>query len=160
MATTAERTHGAHTLMARSASIDSVRENTPSTVELRVRADADQLSVLRAVAAAIALRQDFDLDTVEDVKLAVDEAATRLITDSATTSTLSCIFETTPGELSIILSAPTRGDIAADRSRSFGWHVLEALTDSVSVSSDADSDGDAGTVATIALTLSEGSSAR
>lgn len=59
------------------------------------QADADQLSVLRAVAAAIALQHDFDLDTVEDIKLAVDEAATRLIVNSTDLSTF-CVASKSP----------------------------------------------------------------
>lgn len=144
--------------MARSASAHSARENTPPTVELRVRADAGQLSVLRAVAAAIALQQDFDLDAVEDVKLAVDEAATRLITDSTSESVLVCVFEPGIGDLTITLSAATRGDAPTGRPRSFGWHVLNSLTDSVSVSSDTDTDGT--NITAIELTMSESSAAR
>ncbi|MEE2059284.1 ATP-binding protein [Rhodococcus artemisiae] len=144
--------------MANSASVDSAHEDAPPTVELRVRADADQLSVLRAVAAAIALQHDFDLDTVEDIKLAVDEAATRLIVNSTDLSTLLCSFQVSPSGVKISLTAPTRTDAPTRQPRSFGWHVLNSLTDSVSVSSGFDDHG--GTVSTIDLVISEGSAAR
>jgi serine/threonine-protein kinase RsbW len=144
--------------MANSASADSAHERTHPIVELRVQADAAQLSVLRAVAAAIALQHDFDLDTVEDIKLAVDEAATRLIMNSTDGSTLSCTFEVTVSRVKISLSAPTRTEAPSSQSRSFGWHVLNSLTDSVSVSSDTDGSG--ATVSTIDLAIIEGSAAR
>ncbi|MFD6897041.1 ATP-binding protein [Rhodococcus sp. NPDC060086] len=144
--------------MAKSASADSAHERTHPIVELRVQADAAQLSVLRAVAAAIALQHDFDLDTVEDIKLAIDEAATRLIMNSTDRSTLSCTFEVTVSRVNINLSAHTHTGTSSSQPRSFGWHVLNSLTDSVSVSSDTDASG--ATVSTIGLAISKGSAAR
>ncbi|MCK0090207.1 ATP-binding protein [Rhodococcus sp. HNM0563] len=144
--------------MAKSASVDSAHKDASPTVELRVKADADQLSVLRAVAAAIALQHDLDLDTVEDVKLAVDEAATRLIVNSVELSTLLCSFQVSPTGVKISLSAPTRPDAPTRQPRSFGWHVLNSLTDSVSVSSGVDERGD--TVSTIEMAISDRSAAR
>jgi serine/threonine-protein kinase RsbW len=143
--------------MAKSASIDSAREHTPPIVELRVKAEPDQLSVLRAVAAAIALQHDFDLDTVADVKLAVDEAATRLIMNSPADSTLKCCFQATPPLLKISLSAPSSEATQIGQPRSFGWHVLNSLTDSVSVSTENDGTG---TVTTIDLSIAESGAAR
>ena len=143
--------------MANSASIDSARDHTPPVVELRVRAEPDQLSVLRAVASAIALQHNFDLDAAADVKLAVDEAATRLILGSPDDATLSCIFQKIPGALRIALSAPTVDASAIGQPRSFGWHVLNSLTDSITVSS---ADSLEGTVSTIDMSITEGSAVR
>lgn len=143
--------------MANSASIDSARDHTPQVVELRVRAEPEQLSVLRAVAAAIALQHNFDLDAAADVKLAVDEAATRLILGSADDATLSCVFQMVPGALRITLSALTVDATALGQPRSFGWHVLNSLTDSISVSS---ADSLEGTVSTIDMSITEGSAVR
>ncbi|WP_231611270.1 ATP-binding protein, partial [Rhodococcus sp. CX] len=94
--------------MATTASIDSDRAHTHPIVELRVRADPGQLPVLRAVAAAIALQQDFDLDTVADVKLAVDEAATRLIMSAVDGTDVTCRFQAIAPTLRISVSATTR----------------------------------------------------
>lgn len=143
--------------MANSASIESARDLTTPVVELRVKADPAQLSVLRAVAAAIALQHDFDLDTVADVKLAVDEAATRLIMGAPDEATLSCSFQLVPGRLRIALAAPTENAAAMGQPRSFGWHVLNSLTDSISVSSE---EREGGTVSTIDMSIAEGSAAR
>ena len=46
---------------------------------MRIPADLSQLFVLRSLAATLALREDFDLDQVEDVKLAVDEMCSALV---------------------------------------------------------------------------------
>ncbi|MCK8669865.1 ATP-binding protein [Rhodococcus sp. HM1] len=142
--------------MATTASIDSDRAHTHPIVELRVRADPGQLPVLRAVAAAIALQQDFDLDTVADVKLAVDEAATRLIMSAVDGTDVTCRFQAIAPTLRISVSATTRPSPASS-ARTFGWHVLNSLADSVEVRVDDTADG---SVTTIDLSLTEGSAAR
>jgi serine/threonine-protein kinase RsbW len=85
------------------------------------------------VAANIALRTDFDLDAVEDTKLAVDEMCSTLITRAAKGATLICCFrvsETEGTELDVHAYVPTDSHQAIDQ-RSFGWRVLSTLTDSV-----------------------------
>ncbi|MGW0019434.1 ATP-binding protein [Rhodococcus sp. NPDC003382] len=142
--------------MATTASIDSDRAHTHPIVELRVRADPGQLPVLRAVAAAITLQQDFDLDTVADVKLAVDEAATRLIMSAVDGTDVTCRFQAIAPTLRISVSATTRPSPASS-ARTFGWHVLNSLADSVDVRVDDTADG---SVTTIDLSITEGSAAR
>ncbi|WP_068158944.1 ATP-binding protein [Rhodococcus phenolicus] len=142
--------------MATTASIDSDRAHTHPIVELRVRADPGQLPVLRAVAAAIALQHDFDLDTVADVKLALDEAATRLIMSAVDGTDVTCRFQAIAPALRISVSAGTRPS-STTSARTFGWHVLNSLADSVDVRVD---DTPAGSVTTIDLSVTEGSAAR
>lgn len=142
--------------MATTASIDSDRAHTHPIVELRVRADPGQLPVLRAVAAAIALQHDFDLDTVADVKLALDEAATRLIMSAVDGTDVTCRFQAIAPALRISVSATTRPS-STTSARTFGWHVLNSLADSVDVRVD---DTPAGSVTTIDLSVTEGSAAR
>ena len=142
--------------MATTASIDSDRAHTHPIVELRVRADPGQLPVLRAVAAAIALQHDFDLDTVADVKLALDEAATRLIMSAVDGTDVTCRFQAIAPALRISVSATTRPS-STTSARTFGWHVLNSLADSVDVRVD---DTPAGSVTTLDLSVTEGSAAR
>lgn len=142
--------------MATTASIDSDRAHTHPIVELRVRADPGQLPVLRAVAAAIALQHDFDLDTVAHVKLALDEAATRLIMSAVDGTDVTCRFQAIAPALRISVSAGTRPS-STTSARTFGWHVLNSLADSVDVRVD---DTPAGSVTTIDLSVTEGSAAR
>jgi serine/threonine-protein kinase RsbW len=52
-------------------------------IEVRVGADPAQLPVLRAVASVVAMRQDFDLDAISDLKMAVDEACSMLVLNAA-----------------------------------------------------------------------------
>ena len=102
-----------------------------SGVELRMAADPTQLSIVRAVAADIAMRQDFDLDSIEDLKLAVDETCSTLITMAADDAVLSCHFAV-DGKGAVHVAAKIAGKSAAwPDEGSFGWRVLTALVDSV-----------------------------
>lgn len=100
-------------------------------VELRLPADVAQLAIPRTVAETLALRKDFDLDTVADIKLATDEACSTLVAVAVPHSTLTCRFEVLASSLAIGVSTTvTRPGAPSDGE--FGWYVLEILTDSVS----------------------------
>lgn len=84
--------------------------------------------VLRSLAAALALRQDFDLDEVEDVKLAVDELCSTLVLRACDGEQLTCRFHTAPHEVGV--EASVRSDSGRPVARdTFGWRVLATLTD-------------------------------
>jgi len=99
-------------------------------VELRMAADPTQLSIVRAVAADIAMRQDFDLDAIEDLKLAVDEACSTLISLAAPSAVLSARFLVVSGSVQVFTAVGSKRSAPPDRD-SFGWRVLSALVDSV-----------------------------
>jgi serine/threonine-protein kinase RsbW len=104
------------------------RTMAPSAIELRVAADPRHLPIVRAVAANIAVRQDFDLDSVSDLKLAVDEACSMLIRSAAEGTTMVVRFYVRGDR--IRLSATVLSDrLEVPASRSFGWHVLTTLAD-------------------------------
>jgi len=99
-------------------------------VELRVVADAAQLPLLRAVATNVAGRQDFDLDAIADITMAVDELCSLLIADAVRGAMLDCRFRVRGEALHIEVSAPSAtADLPAGDT--FGWHVLCALGDAV-----------------------------
>jgi len=102
-----------------------------SGVELRMAADPTQLSIVRAVAADIAMRQDFDLDSIEDLKLAVDETCSTLITLAAQDAVLSAHFAVDDrGAVHVSAKISAKSASGPDEA-SFGWRVLTALVDSV-----------------------------
>jgi serine/threonine-protein kinase RsbW len=105
--------------------------NVLKGVELRMAANPTQLSIVRAVAADIAMRQDFDLDSIEDLKLAVDEACSTLIALAAADAVLSCQFVVADGAVQVTTEVASERSSPPDRD-SFGWRVLSALVDSVS----------------------------
>lgn len=123
---------------AREASPRSPRGSSPGTspgtseVVLRLPADPAYLSVLRTTAAALGARLDLTLEEVEDVRVAVDEAAALVLGRPPVRrdGTLGATFEVGPGRLAVLVhgpagSLPGRGEVA--------WAVLEALADEVAV---------------------------
>jgi serine/threonine-protein kinase RsbW len=117
----------------------TVSEHEPSTnekplpgadVEVRIAAAPVHLSVLRAVAADLAMRADFTLDAISDLKMAVDEACSELISRSVPEAELVCRFTVEQEQIHFSAEAPTTSLTPPSR-ESFGWRVLTALTDNV-----------------------------
>ncbi|TLW91811.1 ATP-binding protein [Saccharomonospora piscinae] len=100
------------------------------TVELAVDAEPELVPVVRNVAADLAIRMDLQLDTIADLRLAVDEACGLLLQRAATPTTLRVRFSF--GDSSVT----ARAEIACRDGTSlpqegFHWHVLTALVRSV-----------------------------
>ena len=108
-------------------------------IELRLPATPDQLSLLRTVAGAVAMRADFDLDAIADLKIAVDEACSMLIVCAAAHSTMRCVFGTDEEGITVGSEVHSAGETRLDET-AFGWHVLSTLTDSVSWTSGGEGD--------------------
>jgi serine/threonine-protein kinase RsbW len=108
------------------------------TVLVQVGASAPELPPLRLVAAGLAARADFDLDAVEDLRLAVNEAASELVAVATPDSVLTCTFCLDGAQMEVTSSVPTRpGAILLQDS--FGWRVLTTLVDDVWVTAQPDS---------------------
>jgi serine/threonine-protein kinase RsbW len=112
----------------------------PDGIELRLPARLEHLPIIRSVAANLAVRADFDLDSIADLKLAVDEACSTVITRSVQGSMLSCVFVVDQDEIRFAAVAPSANENEPSTD-SFGWRVLTTLTDQVSTWVDK---GDAG----------------
>ncbi|GGF95451.1 hypothetical protein GCM10007304_06650 [Rhodococcoides trifolii] len=111
-----------------------------SAIELGVHADASQLSVTRAVAATLAAQEDFDIDSIADIRLAIDEACSRLIVRATPGARMVCRFVPSDTEIHVAVTTTTIDRAALD-ANGFGWHVLNALTDSVSTYQSEAADG-------------------
>ncbi len=130
-------------------------EYSPQAVELRVAATLENLAVLRTLVAAIGTFEDLDFDAVADLRLAVDEACTRLIRSAVAGSTLLVVVDPQPRALVVRASTTCDStDILAPGS--FSWHVLSSLTDEVTTFSDGQSAG--GEVFGISMTTRRASS--
>ena len=99
-------------------------------LELRVPNTATQLPAVRAMAGDLAIRMDYDLDSVEDLRLAVDEACATLAQIAAGDAPLTVIFETTRSGLHIEAWVPTAEGTDVPRD-GFGWAILATLVDAV-----------------------------
>lgn len=99
-------------------------------VELRVAANLESLAVLRTVVGAVGTFEDLDFDAVADLRLAVDEACTRLIHAAVPGAVLMVAIE--PRDDAVVVQASTACDGSDVVSPgSFSWHVLNSLTDDV-----------------------------
>jgi serine/threonine-protein kinase RsbW len=108
-----------------------------SSVRLRIPASDAWIALARTTAAACAARLGFDVERVEDLRLAVGEVAGLLVAQAAAGSDVECVF--TPyddGRLDITLSTPT-GTGALPPTDTFAWAVLTALVDDVTTRVDA-----------------------
>ena len=99
-------------------------------LELRVPITPTQLPAVRAMVADIAMRMDYDLDAVEDLRLAVDEASAILSLVSVGDAPLTVVFETSRAGLHIEAWVPTVEGKEVPRD-GFGWAVLATLVDAV-----------------------------
>ena len=103
-------------------------QRNPAAVELRVAAKLENLAVLRTVVGAVGTFSDLDFDAVADLRLAVDEACTRLIRSATPDATLVVIVD--PREDMVVVQASAdchTADVVTEGS--FSWHVLSSLTD-------------------------------
>jgi serine/threonine-protein kinase RsbW len=115
------------------------------SVEFRVAARLESLAVVRTLVTALSAFEDLDLDAVADLRLAVDEACTRLINAAAPDATLIVQVEPRHQDLLITASTSCTGtDIL--RPDTFSWHVISSLTDGVETFHDGVETGDAGQV--------------
>lgn len=103
------------------------------SVEFRVAAKLESLAVIRTLVTALTTFEDLDLDAVADLRLAVDEACTRLIRCAAPDTTLVMQVVPHAGELVITVSAPCVAEEEVLRPGTFSWHVISSLTDDVEV---------------------------
>ena len=99
-------------------------------LELRVPITPTQLPAVRAMVGDLAMRMDYDLDAVEDLRLAVDEASAMLSLVSVGDAPLTVVFETSRAGLHIEAWVPTVADKEISRD-GFGWAVLGTLVDAV-----------------------------
>lgn len=109
---------------------DNGQLHSARAVELRVAARLENLAILRTLVAAVGTFEDLDFDTVADLRLAVDEACTRLIRSAVPDSTLVLVVHPSDNEVVIDVSTTCNSpDILT--TGSFSWHVLNSLTDEV-----------------------------
>jgi serine/threonine-protein kinase RsbW len=108
---------------------------TVQTVSLSVPPIPGYLALLRTVVGGCAGREGFTLDQIDDVKMAVDEAAVQLLRSNAGTG-IHVDIELTEQSMIVSVGADvTEGTPIIDDS-SFSWTILQALSDTVEVQTD------------------------
>ncbi|WP_028661596.1 ATP-binding protein [Saccharomonospora saliphila] len=124
------------------------------TVEMTVDAEPELVPVIRNVAADLAIRRDLQLDTIADLRLAVDEACGLLLARAATPTTLTCRFTVGDDTVIACVEVPCREGTSLPQ-QGFNWHVLTALVRSVR-SFHAERASDGARLAGIELAVADG----
>ncbi len=103
--------------------------------ELRLPADAAFVSVLRTATTGLAARLDFTLDDLEDLRMAVGEAAALVLEVADAGTDLTARFWLQPGIVTVAISAPATTPERPDPS-GFAWTVMTTLASRASVRAD------------------------
>ncbi|PZS37822.1 MAG: anti-sigma factor, partial [Pseudonocardiales bacterium] len=102
---------------------DSNSDESVLSLELRTAASTVSIPTIRTVAADLAARADFDLDSIDDLRMAVDDLCAMLVRIAAADATLCCTFTVRPERIEVV--AETDVDDLADPlpTGSFAWRV-------------------------------------
>ena len=101
-------------------------------VELRVPADSAYVSVLRTTAAGLAARLDFTLDDVEDLRMAVSEAAAIVLETARPGTDLTMRLWVDPGAVVAAVAVAEADGDGVDED-GFAWQVLTTLASDAAV---------------------------
>jgi serine/threonine-protein kinase RsbW len=106
---------------------------------LDVPARSDLLALLRTVVADLAARRGFSYDAIEDLRIAVSEAATFLLGAASPASRLQLRVSPSLDGLTVGLSTDAPTDVwpPPGTDRTLAWQVLSALTDEAVLVTDA-----------------------
>jgi len=95
-------------------------------VEVTLPAEGAYVSVLRTTTAALAARLDFTLDDVEDLRMAVGEAAALVLAAAEEDSQLSVRYWLDSNEVRVLIGTRCTRQVTVDED-SFAWQVLTTL---------------------------------
>jgi len=108
-----------------------------TSIRLSIPASSAWVVLARTTATACCARLDFDIERLEDVRLAVDEVAGLLIAQALPDSEIRCVFSPyDDGRLDITLTAATTTGTLPPTD-TFAWAVLTALVDDIRATVDA-----------------------
>ena len=106
-------------------------------VTVKLPAASAYLSVLRTATAGLAVRLDFTIDEIEDLRIAVDEACAMLLAQAVPGTDLVCEFELTGDAMRIAVSVLTVDGRTPSRD-TFAWTVLSSLAGEVDATAGPD----------------------
>jgi serine/threonine-protein kinase RsbW len=108
---------------------------TSNNIVIKVPPAAAYLTVLRTAVGGVAARDSFTLDQINDLRLAVEEAATHLLRHVHETPIKMVIVPTSSG-LEIRLTAEVDTPEKIIDEASLSWMMLRALTNDVRIESE------------------------
>jgi serine/threonine-protein kinase RsbW len=111
---------------------DGSGEDSALCLELHTTASTVVIATIRTVAADLAARADFDLDSIDDLRMAVDDLCAMLVRMAAKDAALRCRFTARPERIEVAADVDVEDGTELPPTRSFSWRVLECLADDVS----------------------------
>jgi serine/threonine-protein kinase RsbW len=102
------------------------------SIEMRTLASVTAIPTIRTVAADLAARADFDLDSIDDLRMAVDDVCAMLVGVAAENGTLSCQFIVLIDRIEMATEVDADHLVDPLPTGSFDRRVLESLVDEVS----------------------------
>lgn len=113
----------------------SAPDGSVLSLDLHTAASTVAIPTIRTVAADLAARADFDVDSIDDLRMAVDDLCAMLVRVAAADATLHCTFTVRAERIEV--AAETDVDDLADPlpTGSFAWRVLQCLADEVGATS-------------------------
>lgn len=102
-------------------------------VAVAVPANLTDLPVLRSIAATVGTTLDFDIDAIADLRMAVDEMASMLMTRARDGARLSVQFSAAGDRVDVRAVVAAMDGVPVDQD-SFGWTVLTTLARDVTAS--------------------------
>lgn len=103
----------------------------PVTVSAVLPAALTHLSVARSLASTVGVALDFDVDTIADLRMAVDEMASLLVTHAPTDGVIRLDFVGLGDRIDVEGRVAVVGAAGID-TESFGWTVLTSLVVDIS----------------------------
>lgn len=110
---------------------------------MKVPTTPEHLALLRTVVGYCAGRENFTIDQIDDLKMAVDETGVQLLRRSSG-DYIELEVVPTDSAMEIRVSTNVNGDAAVIDPESFSWTILQALADELGVDT-------AGSRATVSL---------
>jgi serine/threonine-protein kinase RsbW len=105
---------------------------TGETVTVRVPAKAGHVALLRTAVGGFAARDRFTIDQVDDLRMAVEEAAVQLLRH-ARGERIQLDVSGTDSGVEVRVHADVAGEEPVIDQTSFSWSILRALADDVQV---------------------------
>jgi serine/threonine-protein kinase RsbW len=102
------------------------------SIEMRTVASAMAIPTIRTVAADLAARADFDLDSIDDLRMAVDDVCGMLVQAATEDGDLSCRFTVLADRIEVAAEVDADQLVDPLPTGSFDRRVLESLVDEVS----------------------------
>ena len=102
------------------------------TVTVRVPATAGHLALLRTAVGGYAARDQLTIDQVDDLRMAVEEAAVQLLRHATSERIELDVCGTATG-VEVRLHAEVAGEQPIIDESSFSWSILRALSDDLAV---------------------------